>query len=171
MADASANADRFRGCHTAYVSARNPGSRQRNVCVAWEFGGDCECRRQRNHGEHGGRGGQPNGVDVGGSQPDLVSSISILIGASAAARTRAQLWHGDADSEHRSCATDENEFGAEPVETAADGRVLSTCRETRKKTRQGKYDGRQSNGVADQIAGCRPTISRHWVKRRRKISR
>ena len=35
------DADRLRRCHTAYVSARNPWSRQRNVCIAWEFGEDC----------------------------------------------------------------------------------------------------------------------------------
>ena len=41
VADASDDVDRLHGCHAAYVSARNPWSRQRNVCVAWEFGGDC----------------------------------------------------------------------------------------------------------------------------------
>jgi transposase len=43
--------------------------------------------------------------------------------------------------------------------------------ETRTKTRQGSGRANNRTGVADQITGCRPTISRHCVKRRRMISR
>src|SRR5438094_32644 len=52
-----------------------------------------------------------------------------------------------------------------------DPKVLSTCRRDSQENSSRQRESRQSNVVADQIAGCRPTISRHCVKRRRMISR
>lgn len=57
-----------------------------------------------------------NSVEIASA---VVSGIMASTVAAMSAHPRAQLWHGDADREHRSCAADENEFGAEPVETVA----------------------------------------------------